>query len=1807
MRNILTEKHLDGYRRKNSPAAMSRTVQPLRTPAATIRAAITKAYGKLLGQLESKGLVTLTQTEDEAIDAAAQARADKTGQPLAEVRASLMGSVSNSLSPMKSIDANVRRGREALARALDEQTSVHRAMYRNGLGWVDFVWGDAGAVRPSGKTKGAMGIAHIFEARQRKDGMTDAQVVRLLDGIVGAIASGQEIRRNEVAATVTVVVEKDGIEALLTKKPGSNTWLVSGWSQKNPDALRAGSVASGATPAKPTTAQPGRVAGFAQIMGANDLDIKRSANGAIQGFFDPQTGQSFLIADNLTAEAAPGVLMHEVGIHMAADGSMKALFNRAAMMLKLQRGNPFIKQVQARMDAAGETSGEEAAAYIAEAYENDRANAPASVQRWLADLLAAVKAWMFKKGIMGADRLTVADIAAVARANARSMARGYVTRSNETAQQAIDRAMTAFSRDGDGDSEAARQLTETERTYGGREAYDRAKAAGKTKLTYGQWVQVRTPNFKNWFGDWEAVRARDTLQNMDAVPARLDSAFGAEFSRAKALAKAEFDKLRDKTERDGFAVVAADGRKISFSGRGFKEVAQHAADRRVLSAAANLQALFESAVPLYSAKPEDVRQQVAAFHYYGVKADFGKDGQALVLLEVVERTNGDFFYDADATTVEEVRAASSAPLADQTKSGAGGFGAARSGRLAQWASSVNPATVSKVIDPDTGEPLVVYHGTRRAFDAFTPGKPRGAIGNPAGIYFDTNKEVAEEFAMDVDGATDERSRIVEAFVRVTGDEDGQIRKRTERGRNQLEVIAFRPEQVKSAIGNNGDFDPADGRIDHFGAKRTAKDGTPTDRAVMAMAREGASVQDVLKLIDGTSKSRFNRQIARLLLKTGVSPKLEALSVGGLGQDKRGFNLLAKYSRQNDAISLTDGAGYMAEQIVLHELIHAATLRALDKPGLYSLQMRRLFEHVKRQGGINDQYGMKNVGEFVAELFTNPEFQRALRGMSAPSGSTLKTAWDGFVRILRSILGLPQDAHDALSQALELGVAVMREQYRMGAQGGRGGADAYMEGQGIFGRAKQTWASLVDAHIRGTLDSTKTHELLPQSPSVMRMMGLPDLPIRVGSHTLDSLYNHGVTPSQMKRLLDELAAPRLAMIWNRGRNGETSLNFVTSMSDAQGEPFVIALHPNKGSVEGRHHWVATVTPRNPNALLGMVRDGGAMYVGEGEIAGVDAKALREALQFAKEKRGKEARELKAVMASSHELPNLVQQTLYAQDLERFKGEQGDDAYFGAADLNRLKTSAIDQLHQALSHPGKVSLWDKTVGTMRHLAERSPVFKRVFDSAQGFVDDVSHYANDAAELAPKLLPKLETWRDIAKRPISAADNAAVAKPVFEGTLDWARDEAGTPVRLQVLLDAAEKLTPEQKAQRLLRNNKISEGMLKAWQGLPLEQYEKLVASRYESQMLQAGIVWTPAELKSQFKLNDAQVALYQEFRAATDRSLDTMARSDMLRFGGEDVKDLADMVMDAKDAQDAAQILRDHLLMLAKENPDRAGAIGQLANGMLDRAARVQELQEQGYAPLSRFGKYTVDVVDAGGERQYFGLFETAREANIMAMKMRKGFGQDAVTQGTLSDEKFKLLAGITPESLELFGNMLGLDDTGDDAQDQAFQEYLRRTKTNRSAMRRLIHRQGISGYSEDVGRVLASFVYSNARLAAGGLNAGTLETAIEAIPKEQGELRDVAMGLRSYIQDPQEEGQAVRGMLFAQYLGGSVASALVNMTQPFQITMPWLSQFGGMRKAGAHLAGALRDMARGGKYEPDLAQALHAAQEDGVASCWAASG
>lgn len=536
-----------------------------------------------------------------------------------------------------------------------------------------------------------------------------------------------------------------------------------------------------------------------------------------------------------------------------------------------------------------------------------------------------------------------------------------------------------------------------------------------------------------------------------------------------------------------------------------------------------------------------------------------------------------------------------------------------------------------------------------------------------------------------------------------------------------------------------------------------------------------------------------------------------------------------------------------------------------------------------------------------------------------------------------------------------------------------------------------------------------------------------------------------------------------------------------------------------------------------------------------------------------------------------------------------------------DVNLPAGYKLGDLFNAVGSAGTLGWWHKTVGTPHNLAERFPVFKRVYDATQSFLNDVSYYATEAANLAPTILPKLESLKDLAKSPLSAADTKALSAPVFEGTLSWARDERGNAVKISELEEKAQAVSPQDKAREMLRRDLISENVLKMWQGLPIDQYEAAVNTRYQNQVLKAGVVWTDAELKSNFGLTDAQIPLYREFRSATDKSLTNLAISDMIRFGGKDVDAIRQKAIDTGDVNKAAEMLRDHLYRAGDVDAARKDVLNDTAEKMIEKAERASDLMKRGYAPLSRFGQYTLDVVAPDGTRNYFGMFESATERSKMQRQMAANFPDATITQGTVSQEAYKMFAGVSPETLELFGDMLGLEAQGDDAGSKAFQEYLKVAKSNRSAMKRLIERKGIAGFSEDAGRVLAGFVYSNARQNSSNLNMKEMTDATLAIPQQQGQLRDHASKMTDYVKNPQEEAQGLKGLLFAQYLGGSVASAMVNTLQPLQVTFPYLSQYGGALKAGKQMLAASRDALRRRTGDAALDAALHKAEEEGIVS------
>ena len=372
----------------------------------------------------------------------------------AEIR-SQIDDTEQSRSPMKSPRADIKRGLNAMARLIADHKTQYRAMFRQGLGWVDFEYGSEGSerIKGNGMRKGAEGILHIMEARYRKDGYNEKQIGDLLDDVVYAIADGRETsRQNRNGENLKVTVEnfRNGktTRVALAKTPSSDAWVVTGF---HVDGLVATGAAgkghgnAGATHQRPTLSRPqkGAVAtDSVLILGNRVLTIKHSDNGDIQGVYDPASGKSYLIASNLSKDTAKGVFLHEVGVHMAADGSgraaMEPLIARAAQIVinGASNGDATAKAVFQRMEDAGliETVGgrknikkgqeEEAFAYLAEHVVNNKEKSSRPIREWFQKVIRAIRLWLYHRGLfVQAENLTEKELVDLAIANVRELGR----------------------------------------------------------------------------------------------------------------------------------------------------------------------------------------------------------------------------------------------------------------------------------------------------------------------------------------------------------------------------------------------------------------------------------------------------------------------------------------------------------------------------------------------------------------------------------------------------------------------------------------------------------------------------------------------------------------------------------------------------------------------------------------------------------------------------------------------------------------------------------------------------------------------------------------------------------------------------------------------------------------------------------------------------------------------------------------------------------------------------------------------------------------------------------------------------------------------------------------------------------------------------------------------------------------------------------------------------------------------------------------------------------------------------------------
>ena len=119
-----------------------------------------------------------------------------------------------------------------------------------------------------------------------------------------------------------------------------------------------------------------------------------------------------------------------------------------------------------------------------------------------------------------------------------------------------------------------------------------------------------------------------------------------------------------------------------------------------------------------------------------------------------------------------------------------------------------------------------------------------------------------------------------------------------------------------------------------------------------------------------------------------------------------------------------------------------------------------------------------------------------------------------------------------------------------------------------------------------------------------------------------------------------------------------------------------------------------------------------------------------------------------------------------------------------------------------------------------------------------------------------------------------------------------------------------------------------------------------------------------------------------------------------------------------------------------------------------------------------------------------------------------------------------------------------------------------------------------------------------------MHFGELSEAAEAARQSKaGDVAAEARKLAEALQESPEDGEtvaAIKALGFTIFLGGSVASAAVNLTQTATTTLPFLSAHSNPAKASAAIAKAMA-LARPGGMDPrsELGKALHRADEEGI--------
>ncbi|MEE9705840.1 PLxRFG domain-containing protein [Aeromonas veronii] len=267
-----------------------------------------------------------------------------------------------------------------------------------------------------------------------------------------------------------------------------------------------------------------------------------------------------------------------------------------------------------------------------------------------------------------------------------------------------------------------------------------------------------------------------------------------------------------------------------------------------------------------------------------------------------------------------------------------------------------------------------------------------------------------------------------------------------------------------------------------------------------------------------------------------------------------------------------------------------------------------------------------------------------------------------------------------------------------------------------------------------------------------------------------------------------------------------------------------------------------------------------------------------------------------------------------------------------------------------------------------------------------------------------------------------------------------------------------------------------------------------------------------------------------------------------------------------------------------------------------------LQHGPYFPLTRYGDYVVKA--RKGDEYVREHFERRADAE-QAVKQYQRDGYNAVM--TVKEEG----GGDSANANQLGMEMLSFLDSADGVsktalKDEIWQAMLR-MMPDASYAKHAIHRRRVKGASRDAHRAYLNSVYHYARhvskIRYGHKMQGELDKLSEQIRAgvagEPSSLKPEDLEIAQQVLNEMNKrhdlnmnptGKAWAGSAgnigFLYYIGPSVASAVVNMTQNFTVMLPQLGAKYGFAKSAAAMTQALGDYVKHGKFKAGTTEAWH---------------